>query len=86
MLNQARLRTILRWGHIGEGMFLVAYVYSGFHSNTILTNIARFLVMPLIVVSGLWLWQQGRIVRWTRSKSFANERKPNVTADQATPG
>ena len=66
MLNQARVRAILRWGHILEGMFLVAYVYSGSHPNAILTSIARFVVMPLIVASGLWLWQQGRIIRWTR--------------------
>lgn len=66
MLNQARVRTTLRWGHVLEGMFLVAYVYSGSHTSAVLTNIARFVVMPLIVVSGLWLWQQGRIVRWMR--------------------
>jgi hypothetical protein len=66
MVNQARVRTILRWGHIAEGMFLVAYVYSGSQPNAVLTNIARFVVVPLIVLSGLWLWQQGRIARWMR--------------------
>ncbi len=85
MPNQTHVRTILRWGHIAEGMFLVTYVYSGFHSNAVLTDIARFVVIPLIVVSGLWLWQQGRIVRWMRSHSVANEHRSRVTADQATP-
>jgi len=47
-------------------MFLVTYVHSGSHANAVLTNIARFVIMPLIVVSGLRLWQQGRIVRWMR--------------------
>ncbi len=83
MLNQAHIRTILRWGHIAEGMFLVAYVYSGSHSNAVLTEIARFVVIPLIVVSGLWLWQQGRIVRWMRSSSLQTGRQ-EVSADQAT--
>jgi hypothetical protein len=85
-MNQARVRTVLRWGHIAEGMFLVAYVYSGSHSNAVLTDIARFVVIPLIVVSGLWLWQQGRIVRWMRSTPSQNERRPRMTADQASPG
>ncbi len=66
MANQAHVRTILRWGHIAGGMFLVAYVCSGSHPSPVLTNIARFVVMPLIATSGLCLWQHGRIVRWMR--------------------
>lgn len=66
MLNQAHVRTILRWGHIVGGMFFVAYLYSGSQRITVLSNIARFIVVPLSVLSGLWLWQQGRIVRWMR--------------------
>jgi len=48
MRNQAHVRTILRWGHIGEGMFLVAYVYSGSHLSATWTNIARFVVVPIL--------------------------------------
>ncbi len=66
MVNQARVRTILRWGHIAGGMFLVAYVYSGSRPNPVLTNIVRFVVIPLIAAGGLGLWQHGRIVRWMR--------------------
>lgn len=66
MLSQSQLRTILRRGHMAEGIFLVIYVYSGFHLNVIWTNIARFVVLPLIVLSGVWMWQQGRIARWMR--------------------
>lgn len=66
MVNQSHVRTILRWGHIAGGMFLVAYMYSGSHPNAVLTNIARFVVIPLIVLSGLWLWQQGRVAPWMR--------------------
>lgn len=66
MLSQGQLRTILRRGHIVEGIFLVIYVYSECHLNAIWTNIARFVVLPLIVLSGAWMWQQGRIARWMR--------------------
>jgi hypothetical protein len=86
MINQARLRTILRWGHIVGGMFLVACVYSGSRQNVDLTNIARFVVVPLIVLSGLWLWQQGRIVRWMRRTPSQTSTGQRATVDRRTFG
>ena len=65
MINQARLRMIIRWVHLAAGIFLVGYVYK-FHADAGATRVAQALVVPVIFVSGMWLWQQGRIVRWTR--------------------
>jgi len=65
MPNQARLRMILRWFHIAAGIFLVGYVYR-FHVDATSTKIAQVVVIPGIALTGLWLWQQGRIVRWMR--------------------
>ena len=65
MINQARLRMILRSVHIAAGMFLVGYVYK-FHVDANATKVAQLVVVPMIFVSGMWLWQQGRIVKWTR--------------------
>jgi hypothetical protein len=73
MVTQARVRMILRWIHIAAGLFLVGYVYK-FHADANATRVAQRLVVPAIAATGLWLWQQGRIVRWTRS-----------TAEQASP-
>jgi len=66
MVTQARVRTFLRWIHIAAGIFLIGYVYR-FHSDANATKVAQFLVVPTIAASGMWLWQQGRIVRWSRS-------------------
>jgi len=68
MINQTRLRMILRWVHIAAGIFIVGYVYK-FHLDAGATRVAQFVVVPVIAVSGMWLWQQGRIVRWTRGAS-----------------
>ena len=65
MINQARLRMMLRWVHIAAGIFLVGYIYK-FHEDAGATRVAQRLVVPLIFVSGMWLWQQGRIVKWAR--------------------
>jgi hypothetical protein len=76
MFSQARLRTILRGGHIVEGIFLAVYVYSPFHLNAIWTGIARFVVLPLLVLSGAWMWQQGRIARWMRGTRSQTKHEP----------
>ena len=73
MISQAYLRTILRWIHIAAGIFLVGYVYK-FHADANATRVAQFVVVPTIAGSGLWLWQQGRIVRWMR-------RTPSPTSE-----
>ena len=65
MVTQARVRMLLRWIHIAAGIFLVGYVYK-FHSDANATRVAQSVVVPTIAASGLWLWQQGRIVKWTR--------------------
>lgn len=66
MVNQAQVRAVLRLIHIAAGIFLVGYVYK-FHADANATRVAQLVVVPTIAVSGLWLWQQGRIVRWLRS-------------------
>lgn len=77
MINQARLRMILRWVHIAAGIFLVGYVYK-FHVDAGATRVAQRVVVPVIFISAMWLWQQGRIVRWTRSTP-----SPATTGDRA---
>ena len=74
MINQANVRTILRWIHIAAGIFLVGYVYK-FHADANATRVAQIVVVPTIAASGMWLWQQGRIVRWTRRDPQPSARR-----------
>ena len=86
MFSQAYLRTILRRSHIVEGIFLATYVYSPFHLNAMWTNIARFIVLPLIALSGIWLWQQGRIARWMRRTPSQTRREPAMNGRPGVTG
>lgn len=65
-MNAAKMRSLLRWGHLAEAAFIGWYVYSPAHSDPFWTDVMRFFVIPLATVSGLWMWQQGRISRWAR--------------------
>ena len=47
MVNQAHVRTALRWFHIAAGIFLVGYVYK-FHADANATRVAQRLVVPAL--------------------------------------
>ena len=52
-----RIRTIQRWVHIALGLTLLCYVYSPWHVYVSFQVFVKFVVIPAIVVSGLWLWK-----------------------------
>lgn len=66
-MRPVRLRTALRWAHIGEAAFLAAYLYSPLRTDPVWTAIAQYVVFPLASLSGLWMWQQARVGRWIRN-------------------
>jgi hypothetical protein len=41
MMSASRLRTILRWSHLAEGVFLETYIYSPFHVDPTWTFVVR---------------------------------------------
>lgn len=56
-MTVARLRTIFRWVHIVLGLTLLCYVYSPFHKYIAFQIFVKFAAIPVIVISGLWLWK-----------------------------
>ena len=57
MLTQSKLRVILRWVHIVLGLVLMCYVYSPFHEHRAFQVAVKFLVIPVIAFTGIWVWK-----------------------------
>jgi hypothetical protein len=55
-------RSILRWIHITFGIPIIAYIYSPFEEIPKYARATRFVLFPVLVLSGLWMWQ-GHVVR-----------------------
>jgi hypothetical protein len=73
-MNAGQLRRVLRAGHIVVGVLLSIYVYSPLHADPLLTDIIWYLAIPVIALSGVAMWQQGRISRWAARHSIAVSR------------
>ena len=57
MVTQTTMRVILRWLHIILGLVIMCYIYSPFHDMRVLQIVVKFIVIPAITISGLWIWK-----------------------------
>jgi hypothetical protein len=62
----ARQRVIVRWVHLSFSLLLGAFVYSPLAADPIFATIIRGLVFPAMTMSGIYMWQQGRINKLAR--------------------
>jgi len=61
-MNQGTIRTIFRWIHIVFAIPIFGYIYSPFEKLPSYAPATRFVFLPVMVVSGLWMWK-GHVVR-----------------------
>ena len=60
--------SILRWIHLILAVPIIGYIYSPFDQIPNYAPLTRFVFVPLLVLSGLWMWK-GHVVRRLFSKS-----------------
>jgi hypothetical protein len=57
MISNATERVIFRWVHIVFGFPVIGYIYSPFDAIPNYAHTVRFVFMPILLVSGLWMWK-----------------------------
>jgi hypothetical protein len=67
MISDTAKRSIVRWIHLIFGIPIVGYIYSPFKAIPDYAPAVRFVFLPTIVLSGLWMWK-GHAVRRLISK------------------
>jgi thiosulfate reductase cytochrome b subunit len=71
-MNNQTQRSILRWIHIVFSIPIVGYIYSPFEDIRYYAHSVRFVFLPTLVLSGLWMWK-GHLLR----RLISN--RPNMT-------
>ena len=69
-MTDATKRTILRWIHIIFAIPIAGYVYSPFEELPNYAPVVRFVSIPVLVLTGLWMWK-GHVLRRLISKRSA---------------
>jgi hypothetical protein len=69
-MNDATKRSILRWINIVFGIPIIGYVYGPFEELPNYAPVVRFVSIPVLVLSGFWMWK-GKVIRRLVSKRSA---------------
>jgi hypothetical protein len=69
-MSQAAVRTIFRWIHIVSGIPIVGYIYDSPSDTPNYAWIVREIILPMLLISGLWMWK-GHWVRRMFAKKVA---------------
>lgn len=72
-MSNKQFRNINRIAHLIEGVFIALFVYSPLRTDDTYLAIMQFVILPAIIISGVFMWQQPKIMkllrRNTRTKS-----------------
>ena len=79
-MKEATKRSIFRWIHIVFSIPIIGYIYSPFEEIPKYAFQVRFVVVPVMVLSGLWMWK-GHLLRRLLSERSA---LPNTTTPMKT--
>jgi hypothetical protein len=78
-MKEVTKRKILRWIHILFGIPILGYIYSPFEEIPKYATRVRFVVVPVMLLSGLWMWK-GHVLRRLISKRSENYLHENGTS------
>lgn len=70
-MNRGLARSIVRWIHVLFAVPILGYIYSPFDKIPAYAFPTRFIFVPIMVLSGLWMWK-GHVVRRLLSKKSAD--------------
>ena len=74
--NRGISRSIFRWIHLILAIPILGYIYSPFDKIPQYAPATRFVFVPVLVFSGLWMWK-GHFLRRLISKRPAGGTDPN---------
>ncbi len=70
IVNRGITRSVVRWIHIIVSIPILGYIYSPFEKLPDYAPKTRFVFVPVMIVSGLWMWK-GHVVRRLISRRSA---------------
>jgi hypothetical protein len=73
-MKESTKRSIVRWLHIIFAVPIVGYIYSPFDLVHYYATPTRYVFVPTIVLSGLWLWKGHVVRRWFSLRPHSDER------------
>lgn len=74
-MSQSVMRSIFRWIHIVFGIPILGYIDDSASDTQHYAPMVRYVFLPVLLLSGLWMWK-GHLLR----RLLSSLRSPNKTA------
>jgi hypothetical protein len=71
-MKEATKRSAFRWTHIVFGIPMIGHIYDSPSNTQYYAPIVRYVFVPILLFSGLWMWK-GHVVRRLLSKRSAQQ-------------
>ena len=68
-MKAATERKIIRWFHMIASIPIIGYVYGPVKDIPNAVMAIKWVIFPLIVLSGLWLWKGHLVRKWLKKKN-----------------
>lgn len=68
-MKEATKRSIIRWIHLILAIPIIGYIYSPFDQIHNYARPTRFFFVPVLVLSGLWMWKGHAVQRLFSKRS-----------------
>ena len=81
-MKESTKRSIFRWIHIICGIPILGYIYDSPADTHNYAHSVRYVFLPVLLLSGLWMWK-GHVVRrliWKRSAQQDAAANPTTSA------
>ena len=67
-MNAARERKLIRILHLVLSIPILGFLYGPLSAIPPAAWFTRFVAMPLVILSGFWLWLKPRLLRWLKNR------------------
>jgi predicted tellurium resistance membrane protein TerC len=77
-MTEATKRSIFRWIHLIFAIPIIGYIYSPFKELPNYAPVVRYVAIPVIALTGLWMWK-GHLLRdlyQKRIRYISNSDRP----------
>ena len=79
-MKEATKRSIFRWIHIIFGIPIVGYIYDSPSDTQYYAPTVRFVFVPVLVLSGLWMWKGHVVRRFISKRSVYSQENGGIKA------
>jgi hypothetical protein len=85
-LSGKQQRTILRYSHLLAGLLNVLFIYTPLGDVWAFQLLVQIILVPVIIMTGVWMWQQARVRKLMAKGSRQEEDQEGLDSEKLVKG